>query len=226
MFTIIGGDGQEYGPVSVEQLRTWLASGRANLETRARQSSDEAWKRLGDFAEFAPPAVGAPPVLGAATDTELGGLGARFGAAFVDGSLKFACQIPSSLAIYKYVSEHMDPGSRPDIMAIMTTVREATALAPSPYPYLGALAVLQGFLIATRSQSVGKILFNLRIARATDGSKPDFVRAFLVRGGVPTVILYIPIIGFFFWIVDTCFIFRADRRCVHDLMAGTKIVKS
>jgi uncharacterized RDD family membrane protein YckC len=27
-----------------------------------------------------------------------------------------------------------------------------------------------------------------------------------------------------FWVTDSCFIFRADHRCLHDLMAGTKVV--
>jgi uncharacterized RDD family membrane protein YckC len=225
MFTIIGGDGQEYGPASVEQIRAWLASGRANLETRARKTGETAWQRLGDFAEFAPPAAGAPPVIDAAADTQLGGLGARFCAAFVDGCLMVACQLPSSLAVYRYFTEHVDPGSRPNLATVMTTLREATLVAPSPYPYLAALAILQGVLIATRSQSLGKILLGLRIVRAADGAKPDFFHAFLIRGGVPTAIGYIPVLNFFFWIVDTCFIFRPDRRCLHDLMAGTKVVK-
>ena len=33
MYTIIGGDGKEYGPVTAEQIRSWIAAGRANLET-------------------------------------------------------------------------------------------------------------------------------------------------------------------------------------------------
>lgn len=225
MFTIIGGDGQEYGPTSVEQLRTWLASGRASLDTRARKSGEEGWKRLGDFAEFAPPVAGAPPLLGAGAtvDTQLGGLGARFGAAFVDGCLKVACSIPTGLAISKWVTENMQSGSKPDMTALLAVVQTAVPLS---YPYLAVLAVLQGVLIATRSQSVGKILLSLRIVRATDGGKSPFVRSFLVRSGVPAVIEYIPLVGGLFWLVDTCFIFRADRRCLHDLMAGTKVVKS
>ena len=64
MFTILGGDGQEYGPASVEQIRAWIASGRANLETRAKKQGESDWRRLGDFAEFAPPTAGTPPVMG------------------------------------------------------------------------------------------------------------------------------------------------------------------
>jgi hypothetical protein len=70
MFTIIGGDGNEYGPVSVEQIRAWLASGRANLDTKAKHVGYEEWKRLGDFDEFAGPAAAVtPPPLAAAEST-------------------------------------------------------------------------------------------------------------------------------------------------------------
>jgi hypothetical protein len=37
MFIIIGGDGREYGPATVEQIRAWIAAGRANLETPAKR---------------------------------------------------------------------------------------------------------------------------------------------------------------------------------------------
>lgn len=227
MFTILGGDGQEYGPASVEQIRAWITSGRANLDTRARKQGETDWRRLGDFPEFAPAAVGVPPVMGSAggADAQLAGLGERFGAAFVDGSLKAACSIPTVLAMIKVMQENMQGGGQPDPQAMQAMMAAIAAAIPLAYPYLAALAVLQGVLIATRSQSVGKILLGLRIVHAPDGSKANFGRAFLIRSGVPTVIEYIPFIGFLFWIVDTCFIFRADRRCIHDLMAGTKVIK-
>ncbi|MBS0662885.1 MAG: DUF4339 domain-containing protein [Verrucomicrobia bacterium] len=66
MFTIIGGDGKEYGPVSAEQVRGWLAGGRANLDTKAKAVGTEEWRRLGDFPEFSgatpPPPVAIGPV--------------------------------------------------------------------------------------------------------------------------------------------------------------------
>ena len=59
MFTIIGGDGKEYGPATVEQIRGWIAAGRANLDTQAKVHGTDAWKRLGDFPEFDPNAPAA-----------------------------------------------------------------------------------------------------------------------------------------------------------------------
>lgn len=67
MFTIIGGDGKEYGPATVEQIRTWIGDGRANLDTQARRTGEDQWRRLGDFPEFSstgetqpPPTINAP----------------------------------------------------------------------------------------------------------------------------------------------------------------------
>ncbi|QYM79204.1 GYF domain-containing protein [Horticoccus luteus] len=57
MFTIIGGDGREYGPVTAEQVRAWIAAGRATLDTKARRDREVEWRRLGDFAEFGTPAT-------------------------------------------------------------------------------------------------------------------------------------------------------------------------
>jgi hypothetical protein len=60
MYTIIGGDGKEYGPVTAEQLRAWILAGRANEETRTKAEGSDEWKRLGDFPELAQPAA-VPP---------------------------------------------------------------------------------------------------------------------------------------------------------------------
>ena len=71
MFIIIGGDGKEYGPVSAEQVRAWIASGRANLSTKAKYVGTEDWHTLGEYTEFvggpaaaasAPPPMAAGPV--------------------------------------------------------------------------------------------------------------------------------------------------------------------
>lgn len=71
MFTIIGGDGKEYGPVTVEQVQAWIAGGRANLDTQAKRVGEASWQRLGDFPEFAAAPAGAasapPPPAAAPT---------------------------------------------------------------------------------------------------------------------------------------------------------------
>jgi hypothetical protein len=61
MYKIIGGDGRQYGPVTPEQLREWIASGRANGQTMIQREGDADWKPLSAFTEFADALTAAPP---------------------------------------------------------------------------------------------------------------------------------------------------------------------
>ena len=66
MYKIIGADGQQYGPVSSDQLRRWMAENRVRAETLVQAEGTVDWKPLSSFAEFAdtrftPPAM-TPPV--------------------------------------------------------------------------------------------------------------------------------------------------------------------
>jgi TM2 domain-containing membrane protein YozV len=66
MYRIIGVDGQQYGPVSAEQMRRWIAENRVNAHTLAQIEGSTEWKPLIAFAEFgadlkAPPRFAAPP---------------------------------------------------------------------------------------------------------------------------------------------------------------------
>ena len=52
MYRIIGADGREYGPVTAEQLRQWIAEGRVNHQTRVQAEGSPDWKTLADFPEL------------------------------------------------------------------------------------------------------------------------------------------------------------------------------
>jgi TM2 domain-containing membrane protein YozV len=66
---MIGKDGQQYGPVTVEQLRAWIAENRANAQTLVQPDGTQDWKPLGSLPEFAadlkPPPLSAivPPTI-------------------------------------------------------------------------------------------------------------------------------------------------------------------
>ena len=93
--------------------------------------------------------------------------------------------------------------------------------------FLGGLIVLilQLWWLSTRGQTIGKRAMGIKIVRVEDETNAGFVRAVLLRNFVPLIISFIPLVGLIFSITDILFIFRADRRCVHDLIASTKVVK-
>jgi hypothetical protein len=53
MYKIIGADQKEYGPISADQVRVWIAEGRANANTQARLEGATTWQPLSAFPEFA-----------------------------------------------------------------------------------------------------------------------------------------------------------------------------
>jgi hypothetical protein len=66
MYKIIGADHKEYGPVSAEQLRQWMAEGRVNGATRVQAEGSGLWQPISEVPEFAgvfPAASTTPPPL-------------------------------------------------------------------------------------------------------------------------------------------------------------------
>lgn len=53
MYKIIGADQQEYGPISADQIRQWVAEGRANSQTKVCAEGSDEWKPLSAFPELA-----------------------------------------------------------------------------------------------------------------------------------------------------------------------------
>src|SRR5437660_2491427 len=61
MYKIIGADGREYGPITADQLRQWIAEGRANAQSKVLAEGATEWKSLSEFPEFNVAAASAPP---------------------------------------------------------------------------------------------------------------------------------------------------------------------
>jgi len=65
MFKIIGADGKEYGSITVEQLKKWIAENRVNRLTSVKSEGDADWKPLDSVPElagaFIPPPISPAP---------------------------------------------------------------------------------------------------------------------------------------------------------------------
>lgn len=55
MYKILGSDQKEYGPVSLEELRQWMAQGRVNAQTPVMAEGATEWKPLTAYPELAGP---------------------------------------------------------------------------------------------------------------------------------------------------------------------------
>lgn len=240
MFTILGTDGKEYGPVTRGNVIEWIRDGRANLQTKARRSNETEWRTLADFPEFVPtgtvppvtPEIAAPtlpPFVAAAIKAAAllpalpqAGLLLRFTAALIDGVLQWICWMPASIAAARIITQRMAAQETPSVEMFLKASAESFHHS---LPYLIVLVLVQTTLLCLRSQSVGKLVLGLRIVNERTGAPAGPVRAYLLRGLLIWVIECIPIAGKLFWLVDSFFIFREDQRCLHDLIAGTKVVR-
>ena len=91
---------------------------------------------------------------------------------------------------------------------------------------LAVFLAVNGYLIAKHGQTVGKKLVGTRIVSNADGQILSFGRVFGLRYLPLYLIAYIPVVGGLFCIIDVLFIFRKDKRCIHDLIAGSKVVNA
>jgi hypothetical protein len=73
MFKIIGADGKEYGPISADGLKKWIAEGRLNAHTQVLADGATEWQTLGEAPELAAALpIAAPPAVTGASGGEGG----------------------------------------------------------------------------------------------------------------------------------------------------------
>lgn len=84
--------------------------------------------------------------------------------------------------------------------------------------------ILHGYLLAKRGQTIGKLVVGTKIVSVEDGQILPLPKLFGLRYLTITLGGQIPVIGQFFNLINVLFIFRSDKRCIHDLFAGTVVV--
>lgn len=90
--------------------------------------------------------------------------------------------------------------------------------------FFGLLGV-QVWLLTTKGQTLGKKALGLRIVKVSDMTNGGFVTNVLLRSAIGWAFALVPKIGGIYGLADALMIFREDRRCIHDHIAGTCVVK-
>ncbi len=161
---------------------------------------------------YAPPAAEVADV-SASGEAQLAGRGARLAGAIIDGVILLGLWwVVGLVTPWNIFSPKM---------------AEAGVFATFGMQLIGLLlfAIVNGYLLMTRGQTVGKLLLGMRIVRP-DGSAATPGRLLGLRYGVGWLLSALPFVGMVYALVDCLMIFRADRRCLHDLIADTIVVKT
>jgi len=175
------------------------------------------------FNPYEPPKAGLDQVDTEPTtqaSTPLATLGQRLGGSMVDGFLGLLALAPVFAGLSLEGFARQGRTGNPFAMFQMAGTWGAVAGILTL-----ALWAIQWFLIATRGQTVGKMEAKTRIVRL-DGTPVGFARGVALRVWIPQLVGYIPVVGSLLVLIDVLVIFRGDRRCLHDLIADTKVVQA
>ncbi|MBN8738938.1 MAG: hypothetical protein BGP24_13450 [Lysobacterales bacterium 69-70] len=88
---------------------------------------------------------------------------------------------------------------------------------------LAVFVAMQGWPLHESGQTWGKRALSIRIVDLA-GEKPPFWRLLALRYFPLQIVVLIPVVGLIVALVNPLLIFRADRRCLHDHIAGTRVV--
>ncbi|MFN0076312.1 MAG: RDD family protein [Prosthecobacter sp.] len=164
---------------------------------------------------------------------ELASLGQRLAARLIDWTLLLVPAFVILMALMDPVFEAEIMSLRNDSAAVMQALQRqiVKAVEAGNETVLAMYAVIFGLLLANivlltvRGQSIGKLLTGIQVVRTPDGAKAGFIKAVLLRWFLFAIISSIQFIGLPLMIGGILLIFRRDRRCLHDLVADTQVVK-
>jgi len=166
------------------------------------------------FNPYAPPQADVARGPGLAPDEyELAGRGLRLLGAILD-SLPAAIYVAAliyyvlSALEYRFVRESMEE------------VLLGLALGGL---LLLAFQIFQWYLVAATGQSLAKRWLGMQIVRL-DGTPPGFLHGVVLRSWILLAIAYIPYLGQLVALVDALMILGEERRCLHDHIAGTRVI--
>lgn len=142
---------------------------------------------------------------------ELAGRGMRLAGAIIDGLILLVILIP--MMVFGGYFSGMMTGQQPD------------AMTKAMWGVMGFIlfVVIQGYPLSQSAQTWGKKLLKMKIVDL-EGRQPSFATLIGKRYLPVQAIGLIPWIGGLFGLVNVLFIFGEERRCIHDLIAGTRVV--
>jgi uncharacterized RDD family membrane protein YckC len=166
---------------------------------------------------FAPPRADVDDGVRVGGEGEMGlaGRGARLAAFLLDALVAAVILMPlSAYRIYVGV-RHARSGMVGDAMPLLLfSIVGLTWLI-----YIG----VQAYLVSTCGQSLGKRWLRIKIVKM-DGSPVGFLSGVLLRSWLMGATVFIPYVNAILMLLNPLLIFRADKRCLHDHVAGTKVV--
>jgi uncharacterized RDD family membrane protein YckC len=186
--------------------------------------SQGAFTAMDSTNQYAPPRSVVVDISGPDTDAVKAGRGTRLGAYLVDFIIWGIWFAPVYIPMITYVVRH--PGARPSATDIFTAGVASNAV----WLGVGAIGLLvvaffNIVLVRRNGQSIAKKWLGIKVVRA-DGTPATLSRIFWLRNVVPALFGVIPYVGRVWGLIDSFAIFTESRRCIHDYIADTIVIRA
>jgi uncharacterized RDD family membrane protein YckC len=219
-YKIIGGDGVEYGPAPLAELKNWIRDGRVAAMTKVWRSDLSIWTPADRYTELHEELARLNASVAAAADRALppAGFWVRLAAYMIDHVLL----VIMFLAVWSPIAgpRHWQIPDLPQTLtdASMHQYLEQFSLwRDKALPVFYPIFLLYDVLLNGRfGATLGKMAIGAKITRL-DGSPIGYNRA-LLRW------LASRLSEFLFFSGYLLIGLRDDKRALHDLLAGTKVV--
>lgn len=146
MYKIIGIDGQQYGPVNIDQMRRWIAENRVRSETLVQAEGTTDWKPLSSFPELAAELKATPPTITPAT-----AMPPLMSASNPRASNKIAAGVCGivlgSLGVHKFILGYTGAGL---IMLLITLIGGALTCGTAA-GVIHLIGIIEGIIYLTKS---------------------------------------------------------------------------
>ena len=86
---------------------------------------------------------------------------------------------------------------------------------------LVSFIMIQFTLLSRTGQMIGKKIRGVMVVKTGTSENGGFITNVLLRAIPGTILSAIPLVG----LINALFILRKDRRCIHDLIAGTEVIE-
>ena len=149
--------------------------------------------------------------------------GSRLGASIIDALIVLVPMIPAYMHALPLIAR-AGPGMRPNTFAVWGAIASTGGWFYLGLLWMVIMLIINGILAYRNGQSIAKKWLGIKDVR-TDGSRVSFARIFWLRNVLNICISYIPLIGPFYGLIDSLFIFGPAKRCVHDYIADTIVVR-
>ena len=88
-----------------------------------------------------------------------------------------------------------------------------------------AWIVVTIMFVSRHGQTIGKRIVGVKVVR-NNGERAGLGRIFWLRNVVSALPGLIPLVGSIYGLVDVLFIFSDSRRCIHDMIGDTKVIRA